>query len=77
LVSRPLETVFGGLGLGLGLDTAGLGLGLALPVLVLDLVSKDWSRVFFETSHVAKMPTGAISRTAAEHILSAHLTTTS
>ena len=55
LVSRPLETV----------------LVLALPVLVLDLVLKDWSRVFFEISHVAKMPTGASSRTAAEHILSA------
>jgi len=49
----------------------------ALPVLVLDLVSKDWSRVFFVTSHVSKMPTGASSRTAAEHILSAHLTVTS
>ena len=45
----------------------------ALP----DLVSKDWSRLFFETSHVAKMPTGASSLTAVEHILSAHLTATS
>ena len=67
----------------LGLETtrdrflAVLVLVLALPVLVLDLVSKDWSRVFFLTSHVAKMPTGASSRTAAEHILSAHLTATS
>ena len=48
-----------------------------LPVLVLDFISKDWSRVFLETSHVAKMPTGASSRTAVEHILSAHLTATS
>jgi len=68
-----------------------LVLVLTLPVLVLvlvsalpvlDLVSKDWSRVFFETKRrcsedVAKMPTGAISRTAAEHILSAYLTATS
>ena len=68
MVSRPLETVFGGLGLGLGIDTAGLGLGLGLEGLVSSI---------FVTSHVAKMPTGASSRTAAEHILSAHLTVTS
>ena len=85
LVSRPLETVFwrswswSWSSHYFQSDNIKRLLVLTLPVLVLvlDLVSKDWSRVFFETSHVAKMPTGASTRTAAEHILSAHLTATS
>ena len=74
MVSRPLETVFDGLGL--GIDTAGLGLGLGIAGLGLGLGLEGLVSSIFVTSHVAKMPTGASSRTAAEHILSAHLTAT-